>query len=143
MRFQAFAKKLEELDEIASNLQSELFAAAQGTRDDDPLTPRGYQAILREVLQEESDEESAIWHAIYYRRCGIETCGELRRFLGRSDILQLYAEWSARSPGNAILRALSGSKETFWQTCGTRMEWARQFLESQSEGTLPSEAGTD
>ena len=141
-RFQAFAKKLSELDEVASNLQTELFSAAEGTRDDDSLTPLGYQVVLREVFQEESDEENAIWHTLYYRRCGIETCGELRGFFGRSDMLQLYDEWRASCAGDDPSLALAESKGMFWQACGTRMEWAKEFLKSRSASPPHMEDGS-
>lgn len=140
-RFEDFSKKLDELDEMASGLQAELLTSAEGTRDDDPLTPLAYHAILRDSFSEEGDEESAIWHTLFYRRCGVETCGQLRTFFRRPDITDLYGEWRSSSDGVEALRGLVVSKETFWQMCGTHMEWAREFLRSQRK-SLP-EDGND
>ncbi len=137
--FGDFAKRLDELDQVASALQTHLFTSSEGHRDNDPLTPLAYKSILYDVLQEDTDDENANWHAVYYRRCGMETCGQLRQFFNRPDIQRLYDKWRMRSTENDLFRGFAETKQQFWQTCGTRMQWATTFLESQASTRLETD----
>jgi ppGpp synthetase/RelA/SpoT-type nucleotidyltranferase len=130
-KFQAFSHGLEELDDLASDLQRHLLTTSEGSRDNDPLTPLAYQTIVREVFGEETDDENAIWHAIFYRRCGMQTCGDLRRFFGRSDISQFYDECRRCLQKDHYFWTLSTTRQEFWQTCGIRLDWAKKQVEAE------------
>lgn len=131
-RFRDFAKALKKLDEDARELQIELFSSSQGQRDPDPLTPIAYRSLLKEVMNEETDGENAIWYTLYYRRCGIVTCGELRTFFTRQDILELYERWQAKVTDDHPMYTLVSDRQQFWRVMGMRPDWTREILDSGS-----------
>jgi ppGpp synthetase/RelA/SpoT-type nucleotidyltranferase len=128
-RFSAMAAGLQAIDEEASELQQILFSTSESLCDDTPLTPLAYHALIKECFGESTDDDDAQWHSVYYRRCGVETCGQLRQFFLQPDVANLYEEWSdlTQTGGEDSIFAVD-SKRQFWAMYGLRFEWAVEYL---------------
>lgn len=138
LEFQKFSEQLKELDIVASKLQQTLFESAEGSRDEDELTPLAYKVIVQEVFNEEATEEEADWYTLFYRRCGCETCGQLRRFFRRQDVHKSYSEVHSLIEDDSVWSTIVGSKQKFWHIYGTKPKEAQLILETLfKQGAVP------
>lgn len=120
-KFSQFSEELKTLDAQATDLQLTIFQNPSQNRDDDALTELGLRSLVLEYFDEDIDDENAIYSLLFYRRIGIETCGQLRSFFGREEIAEFFLKCQGAAYKDNALLSLAKTKHDFWVTIGTRM----------------------
>jgi putative GTP pyrophosphokinase len=132
LKFQSLSDDLGRLDQVVTELHSEVIESSSSESDDEPLSPLSYQRIVHSVFGENISIEDAVDACRFLVDIGYITNGKLKAFFKDSKIHQLRERFTVlRSPeGRKFAQhVLEMSKYSFWIMFGVRYTETQKLLE--------------
>jgi len=129
--FKNVSGQLAELDAKIANLQKQVVDLSMSTRDEDPLTPFSFQAIVAEMFGEQVSIDDSVDSVLMLVDLNCETNGEVRMFFKNERISQLRERFVRLSgPTKAIGEQMRGMHlHDFYLMWGPRISAAEKFVQ--------------
>lgn len=129
-KFKQLSIKLAELDRMANDLDVAFNHSYIGNADDMPITPLSFQSIVKEVFNEECDDDSSMWYSLYYKRAGFENCHQMRTFFQNKEVEKVFQVYkNLRRKEENPLAGFAKTRLQFWHFCKGRPEETLKLLE--------------
>lgn len=127
-RFREMSVKLASIDDEATALHHDAVDESRIDPNRERLSPMLFCRLVREEFQEDVTMSDAVDYVHYYADMGVETVGQLQQFFRNSEVQGLWREFmETQHPSGK--KSYAGRKTSFWSIFGTRLEFARTYLD--------------
>jgi ppGpp synthetase/RelA/SpoT-type nucleotidyltranferase len=133
-RFGELSSRLRDLEVLADDLHRSLPSSALAASPTTALTPMLFREIVKAVFKEEISYSDAVSTTVWLRSLGVNTAVELRTFLERTDIEQLWGQAVSLSQSHDDYLRGTGDAMTskgrfgFWFGFGIKSDWLREHF---------------
>lgn len=133
-QFRALSEQLAAIDEAVASLHRNACDESRFDPEREPLSPLIFRRVVQEEFHETVSVADAVDYVQSYADMGVQTVGQLQRFFRNPEVQELWSSFAEVERTSGKRPFLSGPKVTFWHSFGTRLEFARQYLEKLKSG---------